>query len=172
MSEQTMTEENKKTIVAIIAGLLIGGLLVFIFSEPAENDTKRVNNSTSPEAAEETDEDIESTEETEEEMQEPEVNDEVISVSGQTIELNNLDFPADAGWVGIRDYEGGQLTGLLGVARWNKEEGLMPTEVPLLRSTVSGNTYAIVFYSDNGDKRFDLSTDAQMSGEVTTFVAK
>jgi len=174
MSEQTMTEENKKTIVAFIAGLLIGGLLVFIFTDPAEGDSKRVDDDKTPVTTEETNDNDDNAEEpAENEEVRPSTEEEpVISQSGQTVAIDDLDFPADAGWVGIRDYENGQLTGLLGVARWSNEEGLIPTEVPLLRSTVSGKTYAIVFYSDNGDKRFDLATDVQIDSEVTTFVAK
>ena len=97
---------------------------------------------------------------------------EVVPTTNKKVSLSNVTFPADAGWVGIRDYEGGQLTGLLGVARFNKAENLTPTEVTLLRPTVSGKTYAIVFYSDNGDKVFDLATDAQVDAEVSSFVAR
>ncbi|OGG86137.1 hypothetical protein A2392_01600 [Candidatus Kaiserbacteria bacterium RIFOXYB1_FULL_46_14] len=167
MSEQTMTEENKKTIVAFIAGLLIGGLLVFIFANPADREEKRVDGNTVPETAEEN-----SDTPNEDVTKQPENKTEVVPTTNKKVSLSNVTFPADAGWVGIRDYEGGQLTGLLGVARFNKAENLTPTEVTLLRPTVSGKTYAIVFYSDNGDKVFDLATDAQVDAEVSSFVAR
>lgn len=176
MSEQTMTEENKKTIVAFIAGLLIGGLLVFIFIEPAKEEAKSVDSETTS-ISEEVD--------TNNDASADDIDLEISSTDSATatetdnrpvagtVSLDGIEFPEGAGWVGVRDFEGGQLTGLLGVARITKEEGLIPTEVPLLRSTVKGRTYAIVFYSDNNnDKRFDLATDAQLDVEVEEFTAE
>ncbi len=187
MSEEIkMTEENKKTIVAFVAGLLIGGLLVFIFSAPTKESAmmKDQNDDHANGSGEMTDDDSMMQDD---KMMEVEAGggtgapalvtgEGSIEVSDQTasdtVLLGSITFPADEGWIGVRDYEGGQLTGLLGVARWNKEEGLVPVVVPLLRSTEAGNTYAVVFYSDNGDKEFNLATDVQVDGSLSTFVAK
>lgn len=176
MSEQTMSEENKKTIVAFIAGLLIGGILVFIFANPGDKDAKNSTDRRTDETAKTAPDSVSG------ESSNEEVNRDQVSATGvtsvdnrpvaDTAALNEIEFPAESGWVGVRDFENGQLTGLLGVARWNMAEGLTPTEVPLLRSMEKGRTYAIVFYKDNGDKHFDLATDSQMETSVISFVAE
>lgn len=188
MSEEIkVTEENKKTIVAFVAGLLIGGLLVFVFSTPATDDSamKTDSNMDSSDTMQ-TDDSMKSSDsmmqddqmKSDDSMTAPammtgegsiEVSDQAASKS---VMLGSVTFPADQGWIGVRDFENGQLTGLLGVARWNKEEGLVPTSVSLLRSTEAGKTYAVVFYSDNGDKTFNLATDVQVDGALSTFVAQ
>lgn len=189
MSDFKMTEENKKTITAFIAGLLVGGLLVFIFSNPTDSTvsdapledeaTDEVSNENSSDDNEDSTEVVESTTDSDSSVATPvsmNIGDAEVEVSNQaagiTVMLGDVTFPAEAGWIGVRDYEDNKLTGLLGVSRWNKEEGLLPSEVALLRATESGRTYAVVFYSDNGDKEFDLATDAQISEVVATFTAK
>lgn len=175
MSEQTMNEENKKTIVFFIAGLLIGGLLVFIFGIPsnksAEESTERRQDDSAKVAPDSESEEVVA-EEIKEEAETPVTTTSDTRPVADSASLTNVEFPAESGWVGIRDFENGQLTGLLGVARWDLANNLIPTEVPLLRTMVKGHTYAIVFYKDNGDKRFDLATDAQMDASVISFVAE
>ena len=186
MSEQnTMTEENKKTIIAFIAGLLVGGLLVFIFSEPATSEVEVENNEpTETEVSteenmdeDEDDETIENTSTTSTSGTPSEVTgDGSIDVdnqpAGDVVTLTDVEFPANNGWVGVRDYVDGQMTGVLGVARFSVAEGLTPSSVKLLRSTEAGKTYAVVFYSDNGDKMFSLATDVQLGGAMETFMAR
>lgn len=186
MSEPTtMTEENKKTIIAFIAGLLIGGLLVYIFANPAE--TKTTNTADKDEAtprvevnevSNNADEDADTVPAIETPDKKPVVVSGEGSVevadqaAGMVVNIDSAEFPADAGWIGIRDYQNGQLTGLLGVARWNDSEGLSPKAVPLLRATVAGQTYAAVFYRDNGDRQFNLANDAQFDGILSSFEAE
>lgn len=177
MSEENrMTEENKKTIIAFVAGLLVGGLLVFIFVEPApsvdlntDNEMEEVNNNDNGE-----DEDL--PEVSDDEDREENTNGGNVSVSdqdaGSRVHFSNASFPTEEGWVGVREYRNGQLSGLLGAARWDKSEGLLPTSVGLLRPTVAGQTYAIVFYTENGDRVFSLATDQQMQGVMETFEAE
>ena len=186
MSEQmNFTEENKKTVISFIAGLVIGGLLVYIFALPAVDNTVEDNDSEDEsellveENEMETDEDEEvTTRET------PAASKPVAPVlregsadvdnqsAGSRVELGDVTFPTDSGWVGVRDYENGQLTGLLGVSRFSAVEDLYPTGINLLRPTEAGKTYAVVFYHDNGDEVFNLATDAQIQTDVTTFVAR
>lgn len=180
-----MTEENKKTIISFIAGLLVGGLLVFIFSEPATDSVKQSNNEVeqSGEVSEATDGD-KTTDEGDRVVDRngaAPTSPAAVIISdkgaigvidqraGNVVKLETVEFPAKAGWIGVREYENGQLSGLLGVARFNTDEGLLPESVQLLRSTVAGKTYAVVFYSDNGDKTFSLATDGQFSGVMETF---
>ncbi|MEX0913054.1 MAG: hypothetical protein WDZ56_00835 [Candidatus Paceibacterota bacterium] len=185
MSEQmNFTEENKKTIISFIVGLLIGGLLVYIFALPAEAPGV-VDIDSEEETEVEADEDGERTEEEGEvNGQTPTNSTSSVNVTGEgsitvedqaagsRVEIDDITFPAKEGWVGVRDYENDQLTGLLGVARWNSSEGLYPTGVNLLRNTEAGKTYAVVFYHDNGDKVFNLATDAQIQTSIATFVAR
>lgn len=195
MSEQTtMTEENKKTIIAFVVGLLVGGLLVYIFALPANGGkanppVKPDQDQSADMAVDGNDADIDdnnapesNTSASREETKPTETKESAqtgqgsISVDNQgaggNVWLQGVTYPADTGWIGVRDYENGKMTGLLGVSRWNKAEGLTPNTITLLRPTVAGHTYAVVFYRDNGDKVFNLATDSQMDAAVATFVAK
>lgn len=190
MSEENkMTEESKKTIIAFIAGLLVGGLLVFIFINPStvNEHTDDTNDVDTVDVVDmDDDEDEEDTEDNNDDSMSSDDNDTTndtprvtggsISVSdqdaGSRVAFTNASFPTNEGWVGVREYENGQLVGLLGVSRWNKSEGLTPTSVGLLRPTAAGQTYAIVFYSENGDGVFSLASDAQMGGVMGTFEAE
>jgi hypothetical protein len=181
--ENTMTEENKKTIVAFIAGLLVGGLLVFIFGNPgpaSEQPVEEERNST--EETDETDENDEADEDEEEDTETPtpasnptvtggevDVDDQP---AGRVVVFSGANFPTAEGWVAVRDYANGQLGDILGAARWNKLTALLPTSVRLLRGTTAGNEYAIVFYTENGDRVFSLATDVQMSSVMETFKAE
>lgn len=185
MSEQIkFTEENKKTVVAFITGLLVGGLLVYIFANPAEkaavvenstdNDVEEIENIIDDEEVTDVATSVISTTSTS-----PSIaprGDGSIEVSNQeasdVVVLDSVSYPSNSGWVGVRDYENGQLIGLLGVSRWNTEEGLLPKNINLLRSTEAGKTYAVVFFSDNGDKEFSLANDVQFSDISATFIAE
>lgn len=188
--ENTMSEESKKTIISFIAGLLIGGLLMFIFIEPAA-DTKSPANDDQEQASDTTNDDNTSDEEDANDDNSDEASDDAqddsdaepvvtsdgdINVedqaAGSVVELDSVEYPAKTGWIGVRDYVDGQMTGLLGVVRFDTNVGLAPESVTLLRPTVAGNTYAVVFYSENGDKKFSLATDSQLSGVMETFKAK
>lgn len=175
-----MTEENKKTIIAFIAGLLVGGLLVFIFAEPAgktvEDNDVDVDTVTANEEDEGEADLSAEPEETSEETSSDTDSDGEVSVAdqeaGDIVRFSASGYPENVGWIGVRDYVDGRLSGLLGVVRWDLGAGLRPSEVKLLRPTEAGKTYAIVFYKENGDRVFSLATDAQMSGVMETFKAK
>ncbi len=186
--ESNMSEENKKTIIAFVAGLVVGGLLVFVFGGTAAvvSDEER---DTDAEVSTEISSELEATNEEEATtsivVREPEaettrptveVGEGRLSVgdqpAGSVVAFTDAEFPTNEGWVAVRDYRDGQLAGILGAARWNKSTWLLPTEVKLLRATVPGNTYAIVFYTDNGDRTFNLATDVQMSSVMETFRAE
>lgn len=188
MSEQLkITEENKKTIISFVIGLLVGGLLVYVFAEPAVVSVdEESEEEVSSEVIDLEGDDSEVREASTSSTSKPATTTTLVpstitgtgSVavadqdSSDVVILDEVTYPADAGWIGVRDYENGQLTGLLGVSRWNRAEGLFPQSVKLLRKTEAGKTYAVVFYSDNGDKQFNLATDVQIDGAVETFVAQ
>jgi hypothetical protein len=176
MSEQ-LKEESQKTVVSFVVGLLVGGLLVWAFTG---------NNSEAPKK-EMTDDKSEMTSDKEAATQEEVGTDEegttsvpvgegAVSVAGDaagmSVSLADVTFPAAEGWVGVRNLNDGKLGMILGVARFSAEQGLNPKEIQLLTPTVAGREYAIVFYSESGDRKFNLAEDVQMEGEFAKFVAK
>jgi len=180
MSEQ-QKEDNQKTVVSFIVGLLIGGLLVWAFSAgPSDSPTSDEENEdttevTIDETTSETDTDETETPDAPVAATLP-IGDGKATVNGQvagrSVTLDSATFPVAEGWVGVRDYVNDQLTGLLGVARFSEAQGLVPTEVILQRPTEVGKQYAIVFYSENGDRSFNLANDAQIGDIAATFSAE
>lgn len=182
MAEQ-LKEENQKTVVSFIVGLLIGGLLVWAFSgngdeKPKADDTdKDAPIATSTTATTSTS--IKTTTDTKTTTPPAAslpVGEGKVSVgevaSGNTVPLDSATFPTKEGWVGVREFTDGQLGGLLGVARYSEEQGLVPSQIILQRPTVAGKQYAIVFYSESGDRKFNLANDVQIDKEFATFTAK
>jgi len=182
MTEQEK-KENQKTIVAFAAGLLIGGLLVWVFGGSTEKAEKVAEVKTSS-TTEQTSSTIKindsvKTDEAEKKVEEVKpalvTGDGKIEVAdqkaGTAVVLTSATFPSDEGWIGVRDYVNGQPAGLLGVARFSKTQGLVPEKVVVQRATVAGNTYAIVFYSESGDRVFSLADDKQVEGVFSTFKA-
>ena len=192
MNNMTEQEQNtQKTIVAFVAGLLVGGLLVWIFSSPTETKT----DSQDADMAVGTEQSVTQVAETGDAAdfsgstgqvdsngnetvtvsKDMEIGNGDISVSDQSagdkVVLDSAVFPSDEGWIGVRDYQNGDLGNILGVARFSKEQNLIPSEVSLLRTTIAGNTYAVVFFTENGDHDFNLADDRQLDSVVATFVA-
>ncbi len=170
-------QEGQKTVVAFITGLLIGGLLVWVFSSspeavapvatPEDEGATMVVDNTS-EGADSTTEEVTETPVTV-------VGDARVAVSdqsaGSVVTLSDVSYPTDAGWIVVRDYMDGVPGNILGAARYNLEESLTPTEVSLLRSTVKDSSYQVVFYSDDGDKQFSSKTDVPVGTYSVTFKA-
>jgi hypothetical protein len=182
MSEQEK-QESQKTVVAFIAGLLIGGLLVWVFGgtpeaapvEEGSDVTVEVNDAVPSEAAPDVSDGSPQVSVPVAAAELPVGNGAVSVVdqaAGVSVSLGTATFPSDEGWVGVRDYVDGQLAGLLGVARYSKEQNLVPESIVLQRATVSGNSYAVVFYSESGDRKFNLAEDVQEGGVMETFIAR
>ena len=195
MSDTEQQPESQKTIIAFIAGLLIGGLLVWVFAggTPAEAPTIDEEPASDTTSDEEMDEEEDETSEMSDENDtangaagaesddttpaaDMETGDGSISVesqpAGSRVAIEGAVFPNDEGWIGVRDYDNGQMSGLLGVARFSKEQGLVPEEIPLLRATEAGNEYAVVFYTESGDREFSLANDVQIPDVMATFTAQ
>ncbi|MCD5381800.1 MAG: hypothetical protein LR017_00610 [Candidatus Pacebacteria bacterium] len=178
-------QEGQKTVVAFIAGLLIGGLLVWVFSAPATQEEEVANTNEEPSAAD-TAPAEEASEHTlppapQEAPEAPEVQvsttgEGAVTVSNQTagtlVTLDDVTYPTTDGWIGVRDYIDGVPGRVLGAARYSTTVGLTPTAVNLLRATEAGQTYQVVFYTENGDRVFDLADDVEMEGESVIFTAK
>ncbi len=177
MSEQEK-QEGQKTVVAFVAGLLIGGLLVWIFTspEPAVSPEGSNDDAVAEEVVET------ETETPDSETEAPAPVPELVTgegkvtlgeqTAGSVVEFDAVTFPVDEGWVAIRSYNDEQLGNILGASRFSKAQGLVPESVQLLAPTVSGRTYAVVFFTENGDRAFNLANDAQIDGVFSTFTAK
>lgn len=179
MSDQEK-QEGQKTVVSFVSGLLIGGLLVWAFSgEPKQDapaDTGTEEN-TATEEAPATEDGAATAEDTKggDTAGAMVVGDGALTVAdqaaGSRVALESATFPTDDGWVAVRTYTDGQMGSILGAARYSKEQGLVPTEVVLLAPTVAGREYAVVFFSEDGNREFNLDGDAQLEVGVTTFTA-
>jgi hypothetical protein len=183
-------QEGQKTVVSFIVGLLIGGLLVWAFSGPAVDAPSDKDDKKNDKEMVEGDKEKVNEEQNENSEVIPDngkggdttpvatlpVGDGKVSlanqVAGNFIELSSATYPIKEGWIGVRDYEGERLGGLLGVARFSEEQGLIPSGVPLQRSTDAGKNYAIVVYSESGDRLFNLANDIQIDTVFATFTAE
>lgn len=163
------TQASQRTVIAFISGLLIGGLLVWMFSGNPE-DTKKVDEagSTDSEQVEENSTQTETNESSPVAGGDLEVPNQD---AGMSVALNGTSYPEGKGWVVIRDYRDGMSGGILGAARYDTALNLKPTTVPLLRATVAGGSYEAVFYTDAGGMTFDLSEDMPVAGSNVMFTA-
>ncbi|MAZ29968.1 hypothetical protein CL655_01660 [bacterium] len=183
MTDQT-NNDGQKTVVAFVAGLLVGGLLVWIFSDtPAEAPTvtETVTEEVSDETSVTTTDDSTATE-----VSESTSTNEVVAelpvgegsanvsnpVAGSVVTLEGATFPTDEGWVAVRTYTNGELGWVLGASRYSREQGLVPETIELLSPTVAGRDYAIVFYSEDGNRVFNLGGDVQLDTDITPFTAQ
>ncbi len=181
-------QEGQKTVVSFVVGLLIGGLLVWAFSSPAEDTPKKdtINKATEEKVEAET----ENTDNIKVEVSDKGGNQVVVEpvkavltvgegkisvlnqVASASVKLDGATYPVAEGWVGVRDYQNGQLGALLGVVRFSEEQGLVPSVIILQRATKAGNEYAIVVYKENGDRQFNLAEDVQVETVFSTFTAQ
>ena len=191
MTDQT-TNDGQKTVVAFIAGLLVGGLLVWIFNDTPAEAPVTTDEPTQTEDADTADADsTESTDDVSEVTNDPgdtpaepapepvadlPSGDGSATVSdtsaGMVVPLDSATYPTDNGWIAVRTYENGEVTNILGAARYSREQGLVPEQISLLTPTIAGREYAIVFFTENGDRQFDLRTDTPIETPLVTFTAQ
>lgn len=167
------TQESQKTVVAFISGLLIGGLLVWVFSSSPESAIAPVeqdNETTEVENVE-----TETTTEVEEEVSRPVVGEGSIIIedqaAGNTVTISSLELPTAHGWVVVREFIDGSVGNILGAARFSVEENLVPETIELIRGTTAGGSYQVVFFTNGGDTKFDLGEDLLIDSIATTFEA-
>ncbi|MFZ2252908.1 MAG: hypothetical protein WAW13_01890 [Minisyncoccia bacterium] len=174
MSE-VQKQESQKTVVAFITGLLIGGLLVWVFSAtPEEKKQPSEKSAETKEEVVKTELKTEVTETKKEEVTEVIGTGSIIVLeqkAGQTVTLGKLELPTKNGWVVVRDYMDGVPANVLGAARYSVAEGLMPTVVDLVRGTTAGSSYQVVFYAEKGAAGFSISEDTVIDGIAATFKA-
>ncbi len=176
------TQESKKTVVAFITGLLIGGLLVWVFSSTPEKKEEPKDEGTDTEQVEKTDDSKEASKESEGgKNTDNTVSDVVVTGKGSiaitdqkaggSVTLGTLELPTKNGWVVVRDFKDGVAGNILGAARYSVDEGLIPTSVELMRATTKDNTYQASFFTNEGNKGFALGEDKVIDGTAVTFKA-
>jgi hypothetical protein len=188
MSDEAQ-QEGQKTVVSFIAGLLIGGLLVWIFSGTPETEapTETPADETASETTDtnEGGDDTTSTTDDSDDAPTPAVEGETVSMevgegsanvanqpAGLSVALDGATFPTEEGWIAVRTYQNDQLGSILGAARYSQSQGLVPEAIPLLAGTVPGGQYAVVFFSEDGNREFNLDGDAQLDTELSVFTAE
>jgi hypothetical protein len=173
-------EESKKTVLAFIFGLLIGGLLVWAFmggdaqgpgprDEAKDTDTK--------EEVTETQNTTEVTPvATDAKPATLPVGEGSVSIAdmkaGNSVTLGATTFPVAEGWIGVREYTDGKLGYINGVIRFSEAGGLVPTTIPLVTPTITGREYAVVMFTEGGERDFNPATDKQLDSVFTTFTAE
>ena len=182
MSEQEV-QDSQKTVVAFIAGLLVGGLLVWVFSSdtPVEAPTHDHEGDKKTEVVDDDQSENTSTEGSEDVVAEDasatiEVGEASVSLdsiaAGNVVTFSAATYPTDEGWIAVRTYRDGQLGNILGASQYSKAAGLTPEAIRLLVPTVAGREYAVVFFSQDSNPSFNLDGDAQLDTELTTFIAE
>ena len=195
---QNQNQEGQKTLVAFVVGLLIGGLIVWMFAgstseapvvdEANSDESGEVANDAGDESAEGGEATEESAEEenaayensgdttTEDTTSTMEVGDGSVTVNDQAasdvVSLEAVTYPMADGWIGVAEYSSDRIGNLLGVARFSESDGLVPENIQLLRSTEPGKTYAIVFYGPGETNEFSLATNERVDGVFATFTAE
>ncbi|MEK7638884.1 MAG: hypothetical protein AAB388_01850 [Patescibacteria group bacterium] len=183
MAEETK-QDNQKTIVAFVVGLLIGGLLVWAFSDGSADAPKKISDDEQSEVNDEAsdDSDTESADENSATvvgavpLPTLEVGEGDIRVNNQpagvSVALDSAEYPVGEGWIGVREFNNDQLGYILGVVRFSESQGLVPDEIVLQRATIPGNRYAVVIFTEDGDFDFSLSGDVQIDTIYSTFTAQ
>ncbi len=169
-------QESQKTVVAFITGLLIGGLLVWVFSSTPEEKKQPEEKSTDTEQVSKNEEVkvTESTEKSNVKVAEVTGTGSLVVAdqkAGKLVSLSKTEFPSKKGWVVVRDYMDGTPGNVIGAARYAGDEGLVPTAVELVRETVAGSSYHVSFYNDMGDAGFSSAEDTPITGATATFKA-
>ncbi len=178
MAEQ-LKEESQKTVVSFVVGLLVGGLLVWAFAGgPDETPKEKTTTTDKKEVTTDkktdkvSDETVITEKDTAVAVGEGSVNVDGETKAGMSVPISDVTFPAKEGWVGVRNLNDGKLGLILGVARFSADQGLNPKEITLQTPTIAGREYAIVFYSESGDRKFNTADDVQVDGDYATFTAK
>lgn len=185
MAAEEQQQDGSKTLVSFVVGLLIGGILVWAFSGPETiaptTDVDEVGVEEAGEMDNQDATDTTDTDATEETTQVPEISvlpvgDGAIVVNdqpaGTSVALERATYPIEEGWIGVRDYNNGQLGFIKGVVRFSAAAGRVPESIVLQNATQAGQEYAVVVFSDNGDTAFNTAGDVQIDEIFATFTAQ
>jgi hypothetical protein len=179
-------QDGSKTLVSFVVGLLIGGMLVWAFSGPtnqtntndgANNEDEAGEMMADEQGAVAAEEDVETTSDTSAApvLTLP-VGDGSVVVNDQpasaSVVLERATYPIEEGWIGVRDFNNGQLGFIKGVVRFSAAAGVVPENIILQDATRVGQQYAVVVFSDNGDNAFNPAGDVQIDQIFATFTAQ
>lgn len=186
MSDQEK-QESQKTVVSFIAGLLIGGLLVWVFggtpkpaNAPSTTETNVPGTSTSTATSTGATATTSAPTATTVNGKGGDTNTTMgkgsITVkdqpAGKYVQLRGAIFPVPEGWVAVRTYDNGQLGRILGAVYFSQSKHIVPDKVELLAPTEAGHQYAVVFFSDDGTHTFNLAHDKQIGSTIAPFTAQ
>lgn len=184
MAAEETQQDGSKTLVSFVVGLLIGGMLVWAFSGPSDQADRddHAHDDEAAEMSEEAMDEDESSEMTEEAAEAtPEVvtlptGDGSVVVNDQAaaarVALESATYPVSEGWIGVRDYNNGQLGFILGVVQFSEAAGIVPDAIPLQTPTIAGKQYAVVVFNSDGVRGFNAAGDAQIDEIFATFTAQ
>ena len=171
-------EESQKTVISFVFGLLIGGLLVWAFMGGDKGNDNKPKDEKKEDTAATSTEETKKADETKAEAPvstlpmgdgKVVVND---KKAGRSVNLAEVTYPIEEGWIGVREYNDGKLGYINGVIRFSKAGNVVPTAIPLVTPTVAGREYAVMMYTSGGDKSFNSATDKQLDTVFTTFKAE
>lgn len=183
--------DGQKTVVAFISGLLIGGLLMWVFgAQPKKTGPDTVKKDDGQAMQQGADSNTTPTTDTTAPVDAnagtPKV--EVaaggagsIAVAdqkaGMKVVLGDVKFPSNGGWIAVQNIAGDKFGSTLGAARFDVKAGLIPKEISLIGGTMAGKSYAVVFHSTDGDHMYTSATDKVVLGAdgkplATTFKAE
>jgi len=77
--------------------------------------------------------------------------------AGATVSVARVEMSV-AGWAVVHEVENGHVLNALGATRLDSGAH-SDVQVELLRGTEPGGRYAVILYSDNGDKQFEVHAD-------------
>ena len=164
--------DGQKTVVAFISGLLIGGLLMWVFGAPqkkngpdmVKGDNAQGEVKTGDQATTQPTTEVAATAGTPTTAQ-TEISAGAGSIAiadqkaGMSITLGDVKFPANGGWIAVQNIAGDKLGTTIGAARFDIKAGLVPKKIDLIGSTVAGKVYAVVFHGTDGDHMYTSATD-------------
>lgn len=172
-------EESQKTVISFIFGLLIGGLLVWAFmggngtEADKKESTETVTASSSATLTASSSDDSSATATTPTLTVGTEGKVTITDkAAGRTVKVSDVTYPIEEGWIGVRTYSDGKLGWILGVVRFSKAGNVVPENIYLQTPTVAGQEYAIVMFTEAGDRAFNSATDRQLDTIFTTFKAE
>ena len=171
--------DGQKTVVAFISGLLIGGLLMWVFggAQSKKNGVDMVKKDDGQAMQQGADANATQPTDTAAAVDANAGTPKVEVATGgagslvvadqkasMKVTLGDVKFPANGGWIAVQNIAGDKLGTTIGAARFDVKGGLIPKTIDLIGSTVAGKSYAVVFHGTDGDHMYASATDKVVMG--------
>lgn len=147
-------------VIGVAVGLVVGFAAGWYWTENKYSSNEDENNTTNEEVQVVL----------EEQMPESFLGSESAEATNESIEISEQEAGSsvvvdkvtlsESGWVAVREMRDGMMGNILGAKRIQNPGTISRVSVPLLRPTLSGETYTVVIYRDDGDRDFDFNFDA------------